>query len=227
MFLTIPTKGNTYILGGRMMSVYASQRNESKAEFIRVAQELATYTLEQIKKFPKSYRFCLTNDIVRLAMEIHEDVLRANSIYIYKNMSESEFNLREEYFLKARSAIFALSSMLTITFSLVLKGNNFFGNKKKTSGIFKEWARLLNYEAALVKGIIESDKKRYKKYQNKNSNRGKLFDFKTFCAFLDYIKQEFWNYINHDNKSKSQTETKSVSDDDTEIVLPEETFDIE
>ena len=209
------------------MSVYASQRNESKAEFIRVAQELATYTLEQIKKFPKSYRFCLTNDIVRLAMEIHEDVLRANSIYIYKNMSESEFNLREEYFLKARSAIFALSSMLTITFSLVLKGNNFFGNKKKTSGIFKEWARLLNYEAALVKGIIESDKKRYKKYQNKNSNRGKLFDFKTFCAFLDYIKQEFWNYINHDNKSKSQTETKSVSDDDTEIVLPEETFDIE
>lgn len=209
------------------MSVYASQRNESKAEFIRVAQELATYTLEQIKKFPKSYRFCLTNDIVRLAMEIHEDVLRANSIYIYKNMSESEFNLREEYFLKARLAIFALSSMLTITFSLVLKGNNFFGNKKKTSGIFKEWARLLNYEAALVKGIIESDKKRYKKYQNKNSNRGKLFDFKTFCAFLDYIKQEFWNYINHDNKSKSQTETKSVSDDDTEIVLPEETFDIE
>lgn len=209
------------------MSVYASQRNESKAEFIRVAQELATYTLEQIKKFPKSYRFCLTNDIVRLAMEIHEDVLRANLIYIYKNMSESEFNLREEYFLKARSAIFALSSMLTITFSLVLKGNNFFGNKKKTSGIFKEWARLLNYEAALVKGIIESDKKRYKKYQNKNSNRGKLFDFKTFCAFLDYIKQEFWNYINHDNKSKSQTETKSVSDDDTEIVLPEETFDIE
>lgn len=209
------------------MSVYASQRNESKAEFIRVAQELATYTLEQIKKFPKSYRFCLTNDIVRLAMEIHEDVLRANSIYIYKNMSESEFNLREEYFLKARSAIFALSSMLTITFSLVLKGNNFFGNKKKTSGIFKEWARLLNYDAALVKGIIESDKKRYKKYQSKNPNRGKLFDFKTFCAFLDYIKQEFWNYINHDNKSKSQTEAKSVSDDDTEIVLPEETFDIE
>ena len=39
------------------MSVYASQRNESKAEFIKVAQELATYTLEQVKKFPKSYRF--------------------------------------------------------------------------------------------------------------------------------------------------------------------------
>lgn len=208
------------------MSVYASQRNESKAEFIKVAQELATYTLEQVKKFPKSYRFCLTNDIVRLAMEIHEDVLRANSIYIYKNMSESEFNLREDYFIKARSAIFALSSMLTITFSLVLKGNNFLGNKKKTSGIFKEWARLLNFEAALVKGIIESDKKRYKRYQSKNPNRGKLFDFKYFCAFLDYIKQEFWAYINRDSK-KPKLEVVTGSEDETEIVLPEETFDIE
>lgn len=208
------------------MSVYASQRNESKAEFIKVAQELATYTLEQVKKFPKSYRFCLTNDIVRLAMEIHEDVLRANSIFIYKNMSESEFNLREEYFIKARSAIFALSSMLTITFSLVLKGNNFLGNKKKMSGIFKEWARLLNFEAALVKGIIESDKKRYKRYQSKNSNRGKLFDFKCFCAFLDYIKQEFWTYLNRDNK-KLKLEIVGDQEDETEIVLPEETFDIE
>ena len=147
------------------MSVYASKRSESKAEFVRVAQELATYTLEQIKKFPKSYRFCLTNDIVRLALEIHENVLRANSIYIHKNMSEKEFELREEYFAKARSAIFAMSGLLTITFSLVLKGNNFLGDKKQTSNIFKEWARLLNYEAALVKGIIESDKKRYKRLQ--------------------------------------------------------------
>lgn len=212
------------------MSVYASKRNESKAEFIRVAQELATYTLEQTKKFPKSYRFCLTNDIVRLALEIHENVLRANSIYIYKNMSESEFNIREEYFIKARSAIFALSSMLTITFSLVLKGNNFLGDKKKTSGIFKEWARLLNFEAALVKGIIESDKKRYKKYQSKNMNRSKVLDFKYFCAFLDYIKQEFWAYINRDSKVKPKLETKGDSmnsEDETEIVLPEETFDID
>lgn len=80
------------------MSVYASKRNESKAEFIRVAQQLATYTLEQVKKFPKSYRFCLTNDITRLALEIHEDVLRANSIYIHNtNMFYSVMAGIEEY----------------------------------------------------------------------------------------------------------------------------------
>lgn len=183
------------------MSVYASKRSESKAEFIHVAQELATYTLEQVKKFPKSYRFNLTNDIVRLAMEIHEDVLRANSIYLHSNMLEVEYNLREEYFAKARSAIFALSSLLTITFSLVLKGNNFLGDKKKTSNIFKEWARLLNFEAALVKGIIESDKKRYKRYQNQKLPKSKQ---------------------NAKAKSDAETDTK----DESEVVLPEETFDI-
>ena len=205
------------------MSVYASKRNESKAEFIRVAQQLATYTLEQVKKFPKSYRFCLTNDIVRLALEIHEDVLRANSIYLHNNIMETEFNLREEYFTKARSAIFALSSLLTVTFSLVLKGNNFLGDKKKTSGIFKEWARLLNYEAALVKGIIESDKKRYKRYQSKKT-WSKIVSFKFFCEFLDYLK--LWEYIKRDGNPKpKKNETDNTNE--SEVVLPEDIFNIE
>lgn len=147
------------------MSVYASKRSESKVEFLRVAQQLAVYTLKQVKKFPKSYRFCLTNDIVRLAMEIHENVLRANSIYMRKGMTEDEFRLRSEYLMKARSAIFAFSSLLTITFSLVMEGNNFLGDKKQTSNIFKEWARLLNYESALIKGVTDSDKKRYRNYK--------------------------------------------------------------
>ena len=207
------------------MSVYASKRNESKAEFIRVAQQLATYTLEQVKKFPKSYRFCLTNDIVRLALEIHEDVLRANSIYLHNNIMETEFNLREEYFTKARSAIFFFFFLLTVTFSLVLKGNNFLGDKKKTSGIFKEWARLLNYEAALVKGIIESDKKRYKRYQSKKT-WSKIVSFKFFCEFLDYLKQELWEYIKRDGNPKpKKNETDNTNE--SEVVLPEDIFNIE
>ena len=138
---------------------------------------------------------------------------------------ETEFNLREEYFTKARSAIFALSSLLTVTFSLVLKGNNFLGDKKKTSGIFKEWARLLNYEAALVKGIIESDKKRYKRYQSKKT-WSKIVSFKFFCEFLDYLKQELWEYIKRDGNPKpKKNETDNTNE--SEVVLPEDIFNIE
>lgn len=149
------------------MSVYASKRSESKAEFIRVAQELATYTLEQVKKFPKSWKRDIVDRILNSALDIHEYVTEANSYYIYPNMLHEDFIEREKLLAKARAKIFSMSSLLTIVFSFVLKGNNFLGDKKKTSNMFKEWARLLNYEAALLKGIIESDKKRYKKYQQK------------------------------------------------------------
>jgi hypothetical protein len=90
-----------------------------------------------------------------------------------------------------------MSSLLTITFSYVKKGNNFLGDMKKMSNMFKEWARLLNYETALIKGIIESDKKRYKRY-NKPGTSKKLEKI---------LNQQF--------------------EDENEIVLPESTFDIE
>ena len=99
-------------------------------------------------------------------------------------MSDDEFRLREIYFTKAKSSIFALSSLLTITFSLVLEGNNFLGDKKSASNIFKEWARLLNYEAALLKGVVDSDRKRYKSYQR----NGKVKDIKDEIA--DAVENE-------------------------------------
>ena len=80
----------------------------------------------------------------------------------------------------------------------------------------------MNYEAALVKGIIESDKKRYKKYQSKKS-WSKLINFKFFCEFLDYLKQELWEYIKRDGKPKPK---KNETDDtnESEVVLPEDIF---
>lgn len=176
------------------MSVYASQRSESKAEFIRVAQELATYTLEQVKKFPKSWKRDIVDRILNSALDIHEYVTEANSYYIYQNMLHEDFIEREKLLAKARAKIFSMSSLLTILFSFVLKGNNFLGDKKKTSNMFKEWARLLNYESALIKGIIESDKKRYKRYQQKSAK-----------AKTPEIKQ----------------------DEENEVILPEDIFNIE
>ena len=176
------------------MSVYASQRSESKAEFIRVSQELATFNLEQVKKFPKSRKRDIVDRILNSALDIHEYVTEANSYYIYQNMLEKDFIEREYLLAKARAKIFSMSSLLTIVFSFVLKGNNFLGDKKKTSNMFKEWARLLNYEAALIKGIIESDKKRYRRYQQKPT------------------------------KSK-RPEIKQ--DEESEVVLPEEIFNVE
>lgn len=152
------------------MSVYKSRRGTSTMEFIRVGQQLATYTMEQIKKFPKSYKFNLVSDLYRLSSEIHENVLRANAIYVSKNMEEVDFLLRRKYLLQAKSSVFAMTGLLTVTFNLMMKGNNFLGDKDRMSNMFQEWARLLNLEHKLIKGVIESDKKKWKSYKSKPSN---------------------------------------------------------
>ena len=149
------------------MSVYASQRQVSKVEFIANATKLVIYSLEQTNKFPKSMKFSVTNEIIKLAHEIHQNTLKANSVYVHKGMTEMEFQMRKKYLFQARASIFALSSLLTIVFEMLLKGNNFMGDKRKTAKVFKEWARLLNYEARLLKGVIDSDRKRYKDFQKK------------------------------------------------------------
>lgn len=149
------------------MSVYKSKRTVSKMEFIKIGQQIATYTIKQLKKFPKSYRFNIVNDLYRLSIEIYENSLKANSIYMNKNMTEAEYLLRKEYLFKSKSAIFAMSGLLTVVFDMVLQGNNFLGDKEKMSNMFQEWARLLNLEHKLIKGVIDSDKNRWKSYQDK------------------------------------------------------------
>lgn len=150
------------------MSVYKSKRSISKMEFIKTAQQISTYTIKQLKKFPKSYRFNIVNDLYRLSLEIYENSLKANSIYMNKNMTETEYLLRKKYLFKSKSAIFAMSGLLTIVFDMVIQGNNFLGDKEKTSNMFQEWARLLNLEHRLIKGVIDSDKKKWKEYQSKS-----------------------------------------------------------
>ena len=152
------------------MSVYVSQRSVSGQEFLKNATALVKYTIQKTKKFPKSMQFTFTNRLVNLSLDVHENVSRANSVYINNRMPEEDFRFREMCLIKARSAIFSMSSLLTILFSMCMEGNNFLGDKKQTVSTFKEWARLLNYEAALLKGLIESDKKRYKRCKAKDKS---------------------------------------------------------
>ena len=152
------------------MSVYAAKRKKSHIEFLRVAQDLAVYTAQQMKKFPKSQRFIFANDIMHLSLEIHENVTRANAIYLHKGITEEDYRLRESYFTQARTAIFALSSLLTVTLSFILQGNNFLGTKDDAAKIFEHWGDLLNQEAGLIKSVQTSDAERYKKYQQAKEN---------------------------------------------------------
>lgn len=147
------------------MSVYVSKRNQAKPEFLMVAQELLIFTIKSVRRFPKSYHYPLTNDLLKLSNEIHEYALKANAIYVHKNMTEEDYKLRERYITLAKSSLVALSGKLTVTFKLVNEGNNFFENKADYSFMFQKWIDLVNTELDKLKGLTESDRKRWKSYQ--------------------------------------------------------------
>lgn len=67
------------------MSVVKSKRTESKLEVLLVANQIAEYTIRicsNEKSFPKRYRWCLTNKLVDLAMDINNMVQEANAVYV-------------------------------------------------------------------------------------------------------------------------------------------------
>lgn len=86
------------------MSVYVSQRSVSQQEFLKNATALVRYTIQKTRKFPKSMQFTFTNRIVNLALDIHENVSRANSVYIYDRMPEEDFRFRETCFAQCAAS---------------------------------------------------------------------------------------------------------------------------
>ena len=90
------------------MSVYKAQRNPSKAEFLTTAKKLFIFTIKLSKKFPKSYKFNIYQDLYNLTRDISLSVFQANSYYVSKAMSQEEYEKRLSHLYVARAKIYAL-----------------------------------------------------------------------------------------------------------------------
>ena len=90
------------------MSVVESQRKDTVMPSITKSFELAKYTIHicsNEKVFPKRYRWCLTDIIVKSAIQISNYLVMANSIYVN---SQDTYRLR----LKYQNIAMALSKSL-------------------------------------------------------------------------------------------------------------------
>ena len=69
------------------MSVPKNKRSHGELEVLTRARELKTHTLgicTNTNNFPKRYRWCITNDIIKEVCELCRLIVRANSIRIDK-----------------------------------------------------------------------------------------------------------------------------------------------
>ena len=147
------------------MSVYKSRRKDAAAEFIAAARELRKTTIRIVKKFPTGYRWTITNNMLTLANEVYTNALKANAIYVHKDMSEHDYELRHRYLVMAVSSAEALLGEITFCYELVDDGNNFFEDRAAYNKAFQTWTTAGNAALLKLRGVIGSDKKRWNTYR--------------------------------------------------------------
>lgn len=100
------------------MSVVKSKRTESELDVITKSRALASYTIHicsNEKNFPKRLRWCITNDIVRDAREVHNCIRKANSIYV---SIYDDYKTRRQYQNKALASIDGMLGDMDIAYEL-------------------------------------------------------------------------------------------------------------
>jgi len=131
------------------MAVLKNKREESSVQFLETAYELQMAVYQLVVKFPKRYTFILGNPIAKLAMDCHLNAKSANTIY---PTNSHEYQIRRDYVNKAIGNCQNLVSQMDIAitlFSLEIKG-------------ITPVISLIRDELRLLKGLKDSDKKRFK-----------------------------------------------------------------
>ncbi len=151
------------------MSVYKSRRKDAAAEFISHARELRKVTMRVVKRFPTSYRWIITNNLLELACEIYTDCLKANAIFVHKDMSQHDFDLRHRYLTMAASSAEALLGEITFSYELVDDGNNYFKSRAEYDEVFRRWTEQGNITLKKIRATLGSDKQRYAAFLKKKA----------------------------------------------------------
>jgi len=134
------------------MSVVKSKRHDGLLAVITKANELAVYTIKicsNEKSFPKHYRWCITAKIVDAAIEINNNIVKANSVYV---SMKPDYEERRKFQTIALSHTYSMLSMIDIAY--------------RTFGIetdrVKYWTSLVVEVQGLLRNWRKSDADRYK-----------------------------------------------------------------
>ena len=100
------------------MTVIKSKRKFTPLQAITETQKLAMYTIQLCtdeQKFPKRYRWCLTQKIVDAAISVKANAARANSVYVH---DADCYKLRREYQQRSLAELAALETLMDTAYNL-------------------------------------------------------------------------------------------------------------
>lgn len=145
------------------MAIPKSKRTTTPLSVLVEADTLACYTIlicTDERRFPKRYRWCLTQQIIDAAVQAKMHIAKANSVYV--NDQESA-TLRRTYQQKAIAGIAALSAVMDTAFKLFsgLRRIDTTDKPKKCINI-ATWTAQLDKVKSLLLAWKKSDTEKYK-----------------------------------------------------------------
>ena len=138
------------------MSVNVEDRAESKVEYLEVARQISKRTAQMVANGPKKYMSTYGDHLMRCSLQMftHADI--ANSIYV---TCQSDFEQRRKHLIEARGMCFSIESTAKLYTDLITAAGT--AARDKAYGRLADIARLCHKERGLIKGVMDSDKKRY------------------------------------------------------------------
>ena len=131
------------------ISVYKNKRGESSVQFLETAREIHIHSIRQAAKIPNKFKYFLSGDIVSLAASGHLNAKKGNSI---NPKNQHEVQIRRDYFMSSYADYQALISQVGVAIEFA----------EFTDSAITTWMRMIDDEMRLLKGVIDTDKSRYK-----------------------------------------------------------------
>lgn len=147
------------------MAIPKSKRTNTPLSVLIEADTLTCYTIlicNDERRFPKRYRWCLTQQIIDAAVQAKMHIAKANSVYVNNRESAT---LRRTYQQKAIADIAALSAAMDTAFKLFsgLRHIDMTDKPKKRINI-ATWTEQLDKVKSLLLAWKKSDTEKYKKH---------------------------------------------------------------
>lgn len=154
-----------------MPTIYKSQRGVPITGFLKDAHDLRLLTIKTVKKFPTSYRYVITNNILDLASTIYTNAMMFDAINIDNRSSKEDLLLKHEYISTSKAACMALIGEITFAFELINDGNNFFNGKNDYSKKFHLWVESANTCLKSLTSTLDRIKEKIKQQKDKVSKK--------------------------------------------------------
>lgn len=150
------------------MSVLATKRTVSKAQYVNKASEIYVETIKFLTRLSARYSRLIAEPIAKLAGEVLDECEKANSIY---PSDDSKKKLRETHLLEARASLRALDVRLGHCY-LILQTNpqgcfsdtipTHDGDKARIriDRLSEKLGLLLDEEDTLIRRVMDSDRRR-------------------------------------------------------------------